>query len=311
MNIVKDLKEIKDNFNEKKIHVTIGNFDGVHLGHREFLSHIKKESIEDQAKFVVVTFVPHPLQILRAQSGFMLNTYAERRELLSDCGVDYLLEINFTRDFSTLSPEQFLEKHIFSFDGISKIFLGHDFAFGANKSGDFHVAKTFCDKKRTSLILQQEFKVKNSSVSSTEVRNALQCGDIAKANQLLGRNYFLSGRVIKGEGRGKKIGFPTANLGYDKELIIPAKGVYVTQVKIKDMTYNSVTNIGVNPTFNTGYNIHVESHLLDFVHDIYGEEIRVSFIKKLRDEKKFSSVNDLVTQIESDVVQTREYFKHE
>lgn len=311
MIVVKDLKELKENFNEDKIHVTIGNFDGVHLGHREFLSHIKKDSIQDHAKFVVVTFVPHPLQTLKAQSGFMLNTYAERRELLSECGVDYLLEINFTRDFSTLTPEQFLEKYIFSFDGISKIFLGHDFAFGANKSGDFHVAKTFCDNRKTSLILQKEFKVKNTSVSSTEVRNAIQMGDIPKATELLGRDYFLSGRVIKGEGRGKKIGFPTANLGYDKELIIPAKGVYVTQVKIKDMTYNSVTNIGVNPTFNTGYNIHVESHLLDFTHDIYGEEIRVSFIKKLRDEKKFPSVNDLVAQIESDVTQTRDYFKHE
>lgn len=311
MIVVKDLKELKETYNEDKIHVTIGNFDGVHRGHREFLSHIKKDSVQDHAKFVVVTFVPHPLQILKAQSGFMLNTYAERRELLSECGVDYLLEINFTRDFSTLSPEQFLEKFIFSFDGISKIFLGHDFAFGANKSGDFHVAKTFCDNRKTSLILQKEFKVKDTSVSSTEVRNAIQAGDIPKATELLGRDYFLSGRVIKGEGRGKKIGFPTANLGYDRELIIPAKGVYVTQVKIKDMTYNSVTNIGVNPTFNTGYNIHVESHLLDFTHDIYGEEIRVSFIKKLRDEKKFPSVNDLVAQIEADVNQTREYFKHE
>lgn len=311
MIILKDLTELKNTYNEEKIFVTIGNFDGVHLGHREFLSHIKKDCVRDHAKFVVVTFVPHPLQILKAQTGFLINTYLERRELLSECGVDYLLEINFTRDFSTLSPENFLEKYIFSFGGISKIYLGHDFAFGANKSGDFHVAKSFCDSRKTSLILQQEFKVKSSTVSSTEVRGAIQSGNIERANELLGRNYFLSGRVIKGEGRGKKIGFPTANLGYDKELIIPAKGVYVTQVKIKDMVYNSVTNIGVNPTFNTGYDVHVESHLLDFIHDIYGEEIRVSFIKKLRDEKKFPSVNDLVAQIESDVNQTRNYFKHE
>nr|BDT26656.1 bifunctional riboflavin kinase/FAD synthetase [Bacteriovorax sp. HI3] len=311
MIVVKDLKELKNVYNENKINVTIGNFDGVHLGHREFLAHIKKDSVQDHAKFVVVTFVPHPLQILKSHTGFLINTYAERRELLAECGVDYLLEIDFTRDFSTLSPEAFLDKFIFSFDGIAKIYLGHDFAFGANKSGDFHVAKNFCDSRKTSLILQQEFKVKSSPVSSTEVRTAIQSGSIEKANDLLGRNYFLSGRVIKGEGRGKKIGFPTANLGYDKELIIPAKGVYVTQVKIKDMVYNSVTNIGVNPTFNTGYDIHVESHLLDFTHDIYGEEIRVSFIKKLRDEKKFPSVNDLVTQIKADADLARDYFKHE
>ena len=311
MIIVKDLKELKDTYNEDNIHVTIGNFDGVHLGHREFLAQIKKDCVQEHAKFVIVTFVPHPLQILKAQTGFLINTYEERRELLSDIGADYLLEIDFTRDFSTLSPEAFLEKFIFSFDGIAKIYLGHDFAFGANKSGDFHVAKNFCESKKTLLVLQKEFKVKSAAVSSTEVRTAIQAGDIPKANDFLGRDYFLSGRVIKGEGRGKKIGFPTANLGYNKELIIPAKGVYITNVKIKDMVYNSVTNIGVNPTFNTGYDIHVESHLLDFSRDIYGDEIRVSFIKKLRDEKKFASVNDLVAQIEADVTQAREYFKHE
>lgn len=311
MIIVKELSELKTIYNENKIHVTIGNFDGVHSGHREFLHHIKKDSINDHAKFVIVTFIPHPLKILKAQSGFLINTYEERRELLAECGADYLLEIDFTRDFSTLSPESFLEKFIFSFDGISKIYLGHDFAFGANKSGDFNVAKTVCDSRKTSLVLQQEFKVRSSAVSSTEVRKAISEGDIPKANELLGRNYFLSGRVIKGEGRGKKIGFPTANLGYDKELIIPAKGVYITQVRIKDMIYNSVSNIGVNPTFNTGYDVHVESHLLDFTQDIYGEEIRVTFIKKLRDEKKFPSVNDLVAQIETDAKMARNYFKNE
>lgn len=311
MIIVKSLEELKTVYNENKVHVTIGNFDGVHVGHREFLNQIKKDCIQDHAKFVIVTFVPHPLKILKAHSGFLINTYAERRELLAGCGADYLLEIDFTRDFSTLTPEEFLSKHIFSFDGISKIYLGHDFAFGANKSGDFHVAKTFCEHRKTALMLQQEYKIKSSSVSSTEVRSAILAGDIPKANELLGRKYFLSGRVIKGEGRGKKIGYPTANLGYDKELIIPAKGVYITQVRIKDMTYNSVTNIGVNPTFNTGYDVHVESHLLDFTQDIYGDEIRVSFIKKLRDEKKFPSVNDLVEQITADAELAREFFKHE
>lgn len=311
MIIVKDLRELKTTYNENKVHVTIGNFDGVHLGHREFLQQIKKDCISDHAKFVIVTFVPHPLKILKAHSGFLINTYEERRELLSSCGADYLLEIDFTRDFSTLSPEVFLSEHIFSFEGISKIYLGHDFAFGANKSGDFHVAKSFCEQRKTSLMLQQEYKIRSSSVSSTETRGAIQKGDIPKANELLGRKYFLSGRVIKGEGRGKKIGYPTANLGYDKELIIPANGVYVTQVKIKDMVYNSVTNIGINPTFNSGHEIHVESHLLDFMQDIYGDEIRVVFIKKIRDEKKFTSVNDLVDQISIDSDQAREYFKHE
>lgn len=311
MIIVKDLKELKLIYNENKVNVTIGNFDGVHVGHRDFLSQIKTDCIQDHAKFVIVTFVPHPLKILKAHSGFLINTYKERRDLLASCGADYLLEIDFTRDFSTLSPENFLNDYIFSFEGISKIYLGHDFAFGANKSGDFHVAKTFCEQRKTALMLQEEFKLRSSSVSSTETRNAIFSGNIPRANELLGRKYFLSGRVIKGEGRGKKIGYPTANLDYDKELIVPGQGVYVTQVKIKDMIYNSVTNIGINPTFNTGNEIHVESHLLDFTQDIYGDEICVVFIKKLRNEKKFSSVNDLVEQIKLDSNHARDYFKHE
>lgn len=309
MNILKQISELKNLYNEDKIEITIGNFDGVHLGHREFLSRIHSDCKKTKSKFIVVTFVPHPVQILKAQTGFLINTFSERRELLAQCGVDYLLEIDFTRDFSTLLPEEFLEKYIFAFSGIEKIYLGHDFVFGANKTGDFKLAKSLCEKKNVSLILQDEFKLDNHSISSSVVRASITAGDIEKANSLLGRSYFLSGRVIKGQGRGRQIGFPTANMDYDKELILPAKGVYVTQTSIKDMTYNSVTNIGINPTFNMGMAINVETHLLDFNRDIYGEEMRVSFLKKMRDEKKFSSVNDLIAQIEMDAQLARDFFK--
>lgn len=311
MIILKQISELKDLYSEDKIEVTIGNFDGVHRGHREFLARIHSDCKLTRSKFVVVTFVPHPVQILKAQSGFLINTYLERRELLSQCGVDYLLEIDFTRDFSTLLPEEFLEKYIFSFAGIEKIYLGHDFVFGANKSGDFKLAKKLCEKRNVSLILQDEFKLDNHSISSSVVRSAISAGEMEKANSLLGRTYFLSGRVIKGQGRGRQIGFPTANMDYDKELIIPSMGVYVTQTLIKGMLYNSVTNIGINPTFNMGQVINVETHLLDFNLDIYGEEIRVSFLKKLRDEKKFTSVNDLIAQIDTDAHLARDYFKHD
>ena len=310
MILIRDLKEIGDKYGDDKIYVTIGNFDGVHVGHQEFLKSIKRECSKDHAKFVLVTFIPHPHQVLKGLTSFLINTYEERRDLVKSCGVDYLLEIDFTRDFSTLGPEQFLENFIFLNKGVEKIFLGHDFAFGANKSGDFNVAQNFCKNKNTQLVLQKEFTVDKKQVSSTVVRKAIEAGDMETAKELLGREYFISGRVIKGEGRGKKIGFPTANLGYSKELIVPAKGVYITQVRIKDMVYNSVTNIGHNPTLNTGYDIHIESHLLDFTHDIYGEEIRVLFIKKLREEKKFPSVNELIHQISQDVSDTKTFFNH-
>lgn len=306
---IKEINDLKLLYSEDKIQVTIGNFDGVHLGHREFLSRISQDCKKNKCKFVVITFVPHPVQILKAQSGFLINTFSERRELLSMCEVDYLLEVDFTRDFSTLLPEEFLEKYVFSFVGIDKIYLGHDFVFGANKSGNYNLAKKLCEKVNISLVLQDEFRLDKGEVSSSIVRAAISKGQMESVISLLGRPYFLSGRVIKGQGRGKQIGFPTANLGYGKELIIPEAGVYITQTNIHGMTYNSVTNIGINPTFNVGMELNVETHLLDFNRDIYGEEMRVSFLKKIRDEKKFSSVNDLVAQIETDVCTTKSYFK--
>lgn len=309
MIVLKKLDDLKSLYSEEKIEVTIGNFDGVHLGHREFLSRIHQDCKQIKAKFVVITFVPHPVQILKAQTGFLINTFVERRELLAQCGVDYLLEIDFTRDFSTLLPEDFLEKYVFSFSGIEKIYLGHDFVFGANKSGNYKLAKSLCEEKKVSLILQDEFRLDNHAISSSVVRSSISTGEMEKVNSLLGRPYFLSGRVIKGQGRGKQIGFPTANMDYDKELMIPAKGVYITQTTIHEMTYNSVTNIGINPTFNMGQIVNIETHLLDFNRDIYGEEMRVSFLKKLRDEKKFLSVNDLISQINSDVESVKKYFK--
>jgi riboflavin kinase/FMN adenylyltransferase len=309
MIVIKKISELKADYSEDKIQVTIGNFDGVHIGHREFLTRIAKDCKENKCKFVVITFVPHPVQILKAQSGFLINTFIERRELLEQCGVDYLLEVDFTRDFSTLLPDEFLAKYVFSFSKIDKIYLGHDFVFGANKSGDYKLAKNICEKEKVKLILQDEFRLDNHSVSSSVVRAAISSGEMEKVNSLLGRHFFLSGRVIKGQGRGKQIGFPTANIEYGKELITPALGVYITQTTIHDMTYNSVTNVGVNPTFNMGLEVNIETHLLDFDRDIYGEEMRVNFFKKIRNEIKFASVNALVTQINTDVKTAKDYFK--
>ena len=309
MIVIKNISELNDIYSEEHIQITIGNFDGVHVGHREFLSRISQDCKNSKCKFVVITFVPHPVQILKAQSGFLINTFNERRELLSHCGVDYLLEVDFTRDFSTLLPEAFLEKYVFSFLGIQKIYLGHDFVFGANKSGDYKLAKSLCEKENVKLILQDEFLLNNHSVSSSVVRSAISRGKVEEVIALLGRPYFLSGRVIKGQGRGRQIGYPTANIDYGKELIIPAIGVYISQTTIHDMTYNSLTNIGINPTFNNGIEINIETHLLDFDRDIYGEEVRVSFLSKIRDEKKFSSVNDLVCQIDNDVQTAKHFFK--
>lgn len=308
MKIATNTEELISILGQDNVYLTIGNFDGVHLGHQDFLNYIKNESDANNAKFVVITFIPHPSFVLQPKTNFLLNTYSERRELLSKLGVDVLLELNFTRDFSTQSPINFLNEFVFALKGLKKLFLGHDFHFGANKEGNYSLAKNIAANKNIEIVLHTEFKLKNDTVSSSQIREHLKCGEVESAAGKLGREFFLSGRVIKGQGRGKQIGFPTANLGYDKDIIIPAKGVYATKTNINGMIYESVTNIGHNPTFNTGYDIHVETHILGFNRDIYGENIVVSFYKKLRDEKKFSSVNELVSQIDLDVNQVKNFY---
>lgn len=310
MIVVKDIKELKDLIQQHKVNITVGNFDGVHLGHRDFLGSIKKSSLGSDAKFIVITFIPHPAQALKGQSGFLINSYEERRELLEKEGVDFLLEVDFTRDFSSLSPEQFVENFICAFLNIECVYLGYDFSFGANRAGDHYKSQKIFAEKKIPLKLQHEFKLKGTTVSSSEVRQALQKGDVERAAELLGRQYYVSGRVIKGQGRGKQIGFPTANMDYNREVMLPSKGVYLTKTQIHDMVYFSVTNVGANPTFNNTENeLHVETHLLNFARDIYGDEIKVFFYKKLRDEKKFQTVNELVAQIKSDVANAELLFK--
>lgn len=306
MKHINSIDEIPDN---EKIFFTIGNFDGVHLGHKQFLNTIKEEARDSHSKFLVVTFIPHPAFVLKNQKSFLLNTYEDRRAFLAEMGVDYLYEIDFNRDFSTQKPGDFLDTYLFQHQGVKKVFLGHDFAFGANKTGDFHFVENYCKNKNVMLTIQNEYKFNGQNVSSSVIRNLITSGNLEDVPKLLGRDFSISGRVIKGAGRGKQIGFPTANLGYEKECIVPANGVYITKTVFKEMAYYSVTNVGKNPTFNNGNDIHLETHLLDFNADIYGEKITVSFIKKLRDEKKFASVNELVQQIGTDITSVREFYK--
>jgi len=289
--------------------LSIGNFDGVHIGHRQFITNFVSDCKKSNLRSVLMTFVPHPHQILDPKPNFLLNTYSERKELLSSLGIEFLIEINFTRDFSTLGPKAFLDRYVFNVNTIKKLYLGHDFAFGANKTGDFQFVKSYCDNIGVSVTLENEFKQKNQNVSSTKIRNLLMSGNIKSANSLLGREFFVKGRIIRGAGRGKKIGFPTANIEYSFDRIIPKKGVYISTTQYNDLLYHSVTNIGHNPTFVEDTKLWMETFILDFDNDIYGEEIKVALVDYIREEKKFSSVNDLVGQIGKDVNLVKKYFK--
>jgi riboflavin kinase/FMN adenylyltransferase len=300
MQIIKTLSEVK----KERIGLTIGNFDGLHLGHQQLISEVKKRCLADNLKTAVMTFVPHPLVVLQAKTGFLLNTYEEKRELFKSQGVDYLIEINFNRDFSTQSAESFINDIVLGSGNIGHLFLGYDFTFGANKSGDYELARSLCAGQRVEVTSLDGLLSGEEPISSTAIREALSAGKIESAHKLLGRNYSLSGRIIKGAGRGKLIGFPTANLSYDPVRLVPAKGVYSTLTHVSDMVFKSVTNIGVNPTFD-GTDLSVETHILDFDRDIYGEKISVEFLLRLRDEQKFSDVNELIDQIKKDIDQRR------
>lgn len=288
--------------------LTIGNFDGVHRGHQEVLQFIKKKCESEGIKLVVMTFNPHPQEILNPNQYFLLNSAEEKRCLVEKTGADFLCELKFDRNFSTQTPEEFLEAHIFSNQKLKHLFLGHDFAFGANKAGGHELAKRFCESKNVIFENLEKFEFQGERVSSSLVRECVLNGKVSQAASFLGREYFISGRVVKGDGRGRQIGFPTANVGFEKNRVVPQTGVYATKTIIDGMLYHSVTNIGHKPTFIDDGGLTVESHILDFDRDIYGNMVQVHFVEKIRDEKKFASVNELIQQIDKDVISTRELF---
>ncbi len=292
---------------EHRIRLTLGNFDGVHIGHQSVLQSIKKKCLASE-KLVLITFEPHPQFILNQKDSFYLLTSRDaKHRLLESMGVDYLIEIPFTRDFSTQDPNTFLEKYLFVHPGIVGVYLGHDFSFGANKRGEFELVLSYIKEKKLAVELEQlpAYSQQHQNISSTLIRQKIIEGQIEKANEFLSRPYQLSGLVIKGNGRGKKIGYPTANIELDPKMLIPQKGVYITQTITAGLRFKSVTNIGHNPTFNLKNKVAVETHLLDFQDEIYGELIEVHFYKKLRSEVKFDTINDLVEQIHQDCQQAK------
>jgi riboflavin kinase / FMN adenylyltransferase len=302
MKVVHSLHDVSSIDAAAELGVTIGNFDGVHLGHRQLLARIKQECLSRKLLFVAVTFVPHPHKILYPEKErFLIGSYEQRRKLLQEMGVDILVEFSFTRDFSTLSAEDFLQHHLCCHPHIKKFFLGYDFAFGTNKQGGHDVIKEFCQPRNIEVEIQPKFETKGGVVSSSLIRDLIVSGELKQVEELLQRPFQLQGLVIKGEGRGRKIGFPTANIHVDADLIVPQGGVYVSRTLYKGMLYKSVTNIGHNPTFKSTSQLHIETNLFDFDLDIYGETLEIQFLQKIRDEIKFPTVNDLVAQIKRDV----------
>ena len=303
MKTIKHVRDIQTPFV-----ATIGNFDGFHTGHKNLIRQLVSHSIRYKAKTCVITFFPHPCEILRPDiKGFLINSYEEKKDLIEQMGIDYFLPLQFTRDFSTKNPEQFIKEYLEEKE-LKAIHLGYDFSFGENKQGDCELIKKYFSNKNIDVFIQEKFCLNNERVSSSQIRNLIKVGNFEAVTALLERNFFSSGVVLKGEGRGKKIGFPTANINLDEKRVYPGLGVYITKTTYNNVVYYSITNVGVNPTFGEMRKTSIETNIFDFDDDIYGERIRVEFLKKIRPEIAFSSVNELVSQISKDVCYTREYF---
>lgn len=285
---------------------TIGNFDGVHLGHRRLIESARQSADEQGLDFAVITFWPHPRDVLGAPGSHLpLASREMRRELLTQLDVHVLIELPFTADFAALSGSQFVEDFLLPAN-LRHLFVGHDFSFGHKREGTPEVLARLGKVHGFGISRLAPVRVDGQTVSSSHLRRLIAEGDVAEAARLLGHFYVLEGIVEAGEGRGHKLGFPTANLGQIKTLL-PGTGVYATRARIGGKSYNSITNIGSNPTFN-GQRVTVETFLLDASGDFYGREMKLEFIKRLRGERKFSDSAELAAQIEKDRAQAQNIF---
>lgn len=314
MELVRGINQLTQSL--KNTVVTIGNFDGVHLGHRRIIELTVKKAKERQGSAVIYTFRPHPQVALRPDTELqLLSTYDEKVELLSGLGLDLMIEEPFSREFSTTSPVQFFQDILVRRLNATEIVVGYDFAFGKGREGHLEALEELCKRDGVGLTVVPPQRVNQEVVSSSRIRQHLLSGNVETANQLLGRKFGYKGVVIKGEQRGRTLGFPTANLQLDQKLALPF-GVYATWSIAHGVTYPSVTNVGVRPTFESSDSKQlaalVETHLLDTTIDLYGTTLEVQFVKKLREERKFKGphfLDELKKQIQLDVSQARVILK--
>jgi len=288
--------------------ISIGNFDGLHKGHKELINIMKKKAQELNTMSGVVSFYKHTTKTLSDNiNSKVILSNDQKVESLKDMSIDMLYMIDFTKEVMILSPEEFVKKFLIQQLNVKSVVIGFNFRFGYNASGDTETLKELGKKYGFEVIVLDPIYYEENIISSTYIRNLINEGDLTKANLLLEKSYSLIGKVVKGKSRGKKLGFPTANLELDDDYIIPRKGIYKTKTIIEGKEYMSLTSVGSNPTF--GYNdISIETYILDFSKDIYGENIEVCFIKYLRDEIKFSNEFELISQIKKDIQMTKESF---
>jgi len=296
---------------ENEVWMTIGAFDGVHLGHQQIIRTMVDKAREKKIKTGVITFYPHPMVIIRQlENAYYLSSPDEKSEIFQDLGVDYTITIPFDFAFSQLSPEEFIQRLLQNFP-ISKFWIGNDFSFGKNRAGTINVLEELGQRYGFKTNIIDHVTQDSEKISSSKIRNWILEGEMEKATQSLGRPYCVSGIVIHGDERGRKIGFPTANLSIWDEKILPPPGVYATLALIEKQVVHSVTNVGFRPTFiNDQIKPQVETYLHNFNRSIYDLPVQLFFIKRIRPEKKFESISAITDQINQDVLKSEEILRH-
>ena len=289
--------------------LTLGVFDGLHLGHQLIMTTVVERARAVGAVPTVITFDPHPRAVLHPESAPpLLQTFDQKIEALGILGVEQTIIIRFTKEFAQIRAEEFLQDVIGERLQAREVYLGRGFAFGHNREGNIDLLKKVSDQLGFRAEEVPEVRLRGQRISSSRIREVLAAGNVNLARRMLGRPYGVEGQVVRVDERGHRLGFPTANLA-PQNRVIPFDGVYVTATLIENEWRRSVTNVGTRPTFEDGSNRLVETHVMNWAGDLYGDVVRVRFLHRLRAEKKFASVADLTKQIERDVARAELYFK--
>lgn len=292
---------LKSYSSEKESILTIGTFDGVHIGHNKILKRLIQDSKKNNLSSLVMTFFPHPRMILNKSHEIkMIDTIDEKINLIEKTGLDNLIIHPFDNNFSKIRAKEFVEEILVKKLKIKEIIIGYDHKFGKDREASVEDLKKFGKDYMFTVKEIPAQEIDSIAISSTKIRNAILNGEIEKCNKFLGRNFILTGKVVYGEGLGKKIDFPTANIEIKETYkIIPKNGVYLVKTKINSNTYFGMMNIGIRPTVG-GTNKSLEIHFFNFKDNIYGKNVSIEIIKKIRDEEKFSSIDQLKIQLKKD-----------
>jgi len=299
MRIFQDLSEVTRDDNTI---ITLGTFDGIHAGHKLIIEEVVKKASDLGGRSFLITYHPHPRKVITGQNQLnLLSTPSEKAEIFISLGIENLLIVNFTKKFSRLSPDAFIDNYIINGIGTKEVIIGYDHHFGKGRGGDQDFLYTMGNNFGFEVSIIPEYKMNNVTVSSSTIRRALLEGKISEANEYLGRQYAFTGTVIEGDKRGRELGFPTANLRIDDEdKLLPALGIYAVEVTINDNKKQGLLSIGRRPTFYELGDVVPEVYLFDFDENIYGEEITVSLVERIRGEEKFSSADELMAKMNKD-----------